>query len=168
MIRKLPYTKEGKSSMPESTKDLIEAGVMKKPRQEGLSFKYTTRVEIVFNLDAGPETFKKWSPTILLAIVEECKRYQKTNPGCLFAGRVDVVVNKVKKGSMDRKWGIHTNNDPETLAFGPGYDVPEFSFQKAFDEIEDIPKQYNTNKRYPYRVKKIIIMAYKSTRKIPG
>jgi len=155
VIDKIPYRK----SFPTSLQLLMEHAGLSTPRQKRVTFMYTNHVDITYTLKMGHEAFEGYHQELLFAAEQDCRRYKKEYPDCMFCGDVEVLIRV--RGDQKRNWGIHTSREPEDFVWGPGYEVPQYHLQKVFDEILDIPNRYpKATKRSPYLVKKLVISVY--------
>ena len=156
-VKKIPYL----GHYPSAARYLMEEGVTAPPRQHFRVFQRYTGIDIVYTLHGlTPMNFQKYADSLLLLAYQEATRYKTIR--WKFAG-FDVRLGRLKKGKDLPE--IHTfqsamHPDPDTMVYGPGYEVPQrhFLYHKV-EDILDIVNRYPTkvSKQKPYRVIRMFI-----------
>ena len=156
-VKKIPYG----GKYPSAARYLMEEEVSGPPRQYERVFQRYTGVDIVYNLHGlTPVNFMKYADSLLLLAFQEATRNQATR--WKFAG-FDVRLGRLKKGKdlpeiSTFQSAMHT--DPDTMVYGPGYEVPQrhFLYHKV-EDILDMVNRYPTkvSKQKPYRVIRLFI-----------
>lgn len=146
---------------PSAARHLIEEDIASTPRQQPKSFKWAEGMDIVYTLrNLTPVNFQKYSDTLLLLAYQEAMRYNKYK--WKFA-RFEVRLGRLAKGRdlpEIASFQCAMHDEPDTMVYGPGYEVPQrhFLYHKV-EDILDIVKRYlgKVSKQNPYRVVKLII-----------
>lgn len=156
-VKKIPYA----GKYPSAARYLMEEGVTGPPRQYERTFQRYTGVDIVYTLHGlTPMQFQKYADSLLLLAFQEATRYKDIR--WKFAG-LDVKLGRLKKGKdlpEINTFQCAMADDPDTMVYGPGYEVPQrhFLYHKV-EDILDIVNRYPTkvSKQKPYRVIKLFI-----------
>lgn len=165
---KKPY----KGKYPSAARELIKLGFASTPRQVIPELRWAQGLDIVYTLkNMTPANFQKFSDMLLLLAYQEAMRYNEYK---MKFAKFDVRLGKLKKGRDlpdEVTFQAHMHTDPDTMVYGPGYEVPQevFLYQKA-NAILDIAKRYGDriNKQAPYKVVRLTICIREPVRGRPG
>jgi len=146
---------------PSAARYLMAEGVTNLPRQHSRTFQKYTGIDIVYTLHGlTPVNFERYADSLLLLAYQEATRYKDTK--WKFAG-FDVRLGRLKKGKdlpETNTFQCAMATDPDTMVYGPGYEVPQrhFLYHKV-EDILDIVNRYPTkvSKQKPYRVMRLFI-----------
>jgi len=152
-LEKIPY----KGKYPSAARFLIDEGVAGPPRQIVKDLKWARGIDIIYTLrNMTPANFRKYSDSLLLLAYQEATRYK--DAGRWKWASFDARLGRLKKGRdlpETITFQAHMHDDPDTMIYGPGYDVPTKVFlTDQVDKILDIVRRYGDrlNKQTPFKV----------------